>query len=90
MVLLIFCVLINSMDMNDYDLELEQIKKHIKQEKPKSVLIQLPDGLKPFATKIADELGKNVVIWAGSCFGACDLPNVKVDLLIQFGHNKLR
>ncbi|MFH1065282.1 MAG: diphthamide synthesis protein [Nanoarchaeota archaeon] len=75
----------------EYDLELENAVKSIKKKKAKTVCIQLPDGLKPRATEIAEYLEKNtkakVMIWAGSCFGACDIPNVKADLLIQWGHS---
>ena len=35
--------------MADYDLELEKVAEKIKKEKAKTVLIQLPDGLKPKA-----------------------------------------
>ncbi len=76
------------MKIEDYDLEIERVKKEIELKKPKSILIQIPDGLKPYATEIADKLGKNVYIWAGSCFGACDLPKVEVDMLVHFGHTK--
>ncbi|MEK6820732.1 MAG: diphthamide synthesis protein [Nanoarchaeota archaeon] len=79
-----------------YDLELGKIVENIKKEKAKKVLLQFPDGLKPYATTIADELEskcKNVefFIWLGSCYGACDIPsvpeNLKVDLIVQFGHS---
>ena len=76
------------MKIEDYDLEIQRVKKEIESKKPKSILIQIPDGLKPHATEIADKLGKNVYIWAGSCFGACDLPKVEVDMLVHFGHTK--
>lgn len=75
----------------EYDLELERVVKEIKKKKAKEVCIQLPDGLKPRATEIAEYLEKNtnakITIWAGSCFGACDIPNIKADLLIQWGHS---
>ncbi len=75
----------------EYDLELERAAKEIKKRMAKSVCIQLPDGLKPMATEIAEYLENNtktkVMIWAGSCFGACDIPDVKADLLIQWGHS---
>ncbi len=78
------------MNIKDYDLEIGRIKKIVEEKNPKSILIQLPDGLKPHATRIADEIqsitSADVYLWAGSCFGACDIPNAKVDLLIQFGH----
>jgi len=76
----------------EYDLELQGVAKEIRKKNAKTVCIQLPDGLKPKATEIVDYLQKNtkarIIIWAGSCFGACDIPAVKADLLIQWGHSK--
>ncbi len=76
-----------------YNLELSKAIKKIKEKKAKTVCIQLPDGLKPKAKEIADKIEKEtkakVVIWLNSCFGACDIPNLKnIDLLIQWGHSK--
>lgn len=79
----------------ELDLELESAVSAIKKEKPHSLLLQLPDGLKPKAELIIDYLisktnvkRSEIAIWAGSCFGACDIPNTDFDLLIQFGHSK--
>jgi len=79
----------------NYDLELDRVVKEIKRQKPRLVCIQLADGLKPIADKIQKEIEQktntNVLIWAGSCFGACDVPTQikdKVDMLIQFGHSE--
>lgn len=80
----------------DYNLELERAIALIKEKKPKMVCIQLPDGLKPMAKEIQDTLEKEtkttILIWAGSCFGACDIPSglgkLGVDLLIQWGHSE--
>jgi 2-(3-amino-3-carboxypropyl)histidine synthase len=82
----------------EYDLELERICREIKAKKAKRVCIQLPDGLKPEAGRIAraleDKTGAEIIIWAGSCYGACDTPQgldrLKVDLLVQFGHSEWR
>ena len=79
-----------------YNLELDKAVKEIKAAKAKTVCIQLPDGLKPKANEITDYLEKNtnaqILIHAGSCFGACDTPQhikeLNVDLLIQFGHSE--
>jgi 2-(3-amino-3-carboxypropyl)histidine synthase len=78
----------------EYDLELDRIVSQIKKENPKIVCIQLPDGLKPEAGRIQERIesktNSKVIIWAGSCFGACDIPEINgADLLIQFGHSKL-
>lgn len=76
-----------------YDLELERIISAIKKEKAKRIILQFPDGMKQYATTIADYLESKIkadfVIWMGSCFGACDIPNIKdFDLIIQFGHSE--
>lgn len=75
----------------EYDLELEKAVDEINKLEAKSVLIQLPDGLKPNATEIVDFLKSktkaNIFIWLQSCWGSCDYPEIKnIDLLIQFGH----
>jgi 2-(3-amino-3-carboxypropyl)histidine synthase len=80
----------------DYDFELNTVVNHILKKKAKVVCIQLPDGLKPRAKDIADELAKrtkaSILIWAGSCFGACDTPHgleaLGVDILVQWGHKE--
>ncbi len=81
---------------SDYDLELDRIIREIKKKKAKLVCLQLPEGLKPLATKIVDELESKTkakcIIWMGTCYGACDTPNIehirpKIDLIIQWGHS---
>jgi 2-(3-amino-3-carboxypropyl)histidine synthase len=79
----------------EYNLELENVVSRIKRENAKSVCVQLPDGLKPMANEIADVIhektGAVIIIWAGSCYGACDQPlevdKLGVDLLVQWGHS---
>jgi 2-(3-amino-3-carboxypropyl)histidine synthase len=80
-----------------YDLEIEKIVKTINKEKAKRVLLQFPEGLKPYSTIIAKEIEEktkaDILIWLGDCFGACDIPNIsnlkqKIDLVIQFGHSE--
>ena len=85
-----------------YDLELASIAEKIKNQKPKpcKVLLQFPDGLKPYATQIQEKLvsllakdkkSPEILIYLDTCFGACDLPleaqSLGVDLIIQFGHS---
>ncbi len=67
----------------------EEVKKH----NAKKVAIQLPDGLKSKAKEIVSALEKetDVILLAGSCFGACDLRDHEAkelgcDLLLHFGH----
>lgn len=82
-----------------YDFEFDIIVKEIKEQKAKLVLLQFPDGLKPYAIEIVDFLESKTsaefLIWMGSCYGACDTPTglekikPKIDLMIQFGHSEL-
>ena len=82
----------------DYDLELDRVCSEVERQGAKLICIQLPDGLKPRAGEIDRSIrqrtGARVIIWAGSCFGACDVPveleRIGVDLLVQFGHSEWR
>ncbi len=79
----------------EYDLELDRMIDLIKKNDAKTVMLHLPDGLKTRAPEIQkhilDNVDVNVLIWAGSNFGACDLPvdvqRAGVDLIIHFGHS---
>jgi len=78
-----------------YDLELDRILKAIKSERAKFVLLQFPEGMKPHSQQICSFVEENsgceCFIWIGSCYGACDVPEVDklgIDLIIQFGHSK--
>lgn len=79
----------------EYDLELERVISEIQKANAKMVLLHLPDGLKPKAEEISQKINKEteamVLIWAGSNFGACDIPvdaeRIGVDLIIHFGHS---
>lgn len=81
----------------EYELELDKIIRAIKKQKAKLVLLQFPDGMKPYAAAIAEHIEKRapkteILIWLGSCFGACDIPQVQgtkpeIDLIVQFGHS---
>ncbi|MFA5406459.1 MAG: hypothetical protein WC307_03840 [Candidatus Nanoarchaeia archaeon] len=60
-----------------YDLKLDLIKEEIIKVKAKRVLIQLPAGLRVYTREIINvvkQAGADPVIWADSCYGACDLP----------------
>ena len=78
-----------------YELEIGKIVRKINQEKAKKILLQFPEGLKPYAQAICDKIEGETkcecMIWMGSCFGACDVPleveRIGVDLIVQFGHS---
>ncbi len=80
---------------NKFDFELEKVAKEINNRNCKKVLIQLPEGIKLHVTDILDYLNKNtkaeIIVSGESNWGGCDLAldeakNLKVDLLIHYGH----
>ncbi len=81
--------------MIGFDFEEERVKQEISKRSAKLVLLQLPEGLKPEGTRLADvvaETGALPIISADPCYGACDA-NVNeaeilgVDLIVHFGHS---
>jgi 2-(3-amino-3-carboxypropyl)histidine synthase len=76
-----------------YDIEIQKIVDEAKKIEAKTIVIQLPDGLKNDATKLQVQLeeltGATIVFWAGSNFGACDIPTnlpKEYDMLVAIGH----
>jgi 2-(3-amino-3-carboxypropyl)histidine synthase len=80
-----------------FDFEEERLKQEISKTNAKRVLLQMPEGLKPEAPRIAkmvEKAGALPIISADPCYGACDLATSEaealgVDLLVHFGHAKL-
>lgn len=80
--------------MLGFDFEEERIKHEINRLAAKRVLLQLPQGLKPQAPKLAkivEETGALPIISSDPCYGACDLEIseakcLAVDLIVHFGH----
>src|SRR5512138_2230575 len=83
--------------MKGFDFEEERIKQEIVKLSAKRVLLQLPEGLKPEAPKIAktvEKTGALPIISVDPCYGACDLAmceaeGLDVDLIVHFGHAKM-
>jgi 2-(3-amino-3-carboxypropyl)histidine synthase len=78
------------------EIGLEEIENEMSKVKPKTVLLQLPSGLKRKAamlsSKIRERFGCEVLISGDSCFGSCDIPSgplEHVDAVIQVGHREM-
>ena len=78
-----------------YRIDLSRLEEEARRRGARRVALQLPDGVKPLARRIADciseKLGLEVVIHGDSVFGACDLQWEKVsrlgvDLVLHLGH----
>ncbi|MHC1636515.1 MAG: diphthamide biosynthesis enzyme Dph2 [Candidatus Methanospirareceae archaeon] len=80
----------------DYDFEIERVIEEIRRRGARKIGLQLPEGLKIYATTLAEEISKytnaEVIISGNSCYGACDIDEKLreiVDLLFHFGHTPL-
>jgi 2-(3-amino-3-carboxypropyl)histidine synthase len=83
--------------MKGFDFEEERIKQEIARLGSKRVLLQLPEGLKPEAPRLAEvveKAGALPIVSADPCYGACDLAMneaewLGVDLIVHFGHARM-
>ncbi len=78
-----------------YKFDEDNLIKEIKERKAKKILLQLPEGLKKEAFKLAKFIEDNseaeVIIAGEPCWGACDIAldearNLKADLIVLYGH----
>ncbi|MFQ5907357.1 MAG: diphthamide biosynthesis enzyme Dph2 [Thermoplasmata archaeon] len=71
-------------------LELEPALEAIRDRGCRTVGIQFPDGLRLRALQVAERLeretGVTAMVSAQPTFGACDVPRMPVDLVVQVGH----
>lgn len=85
-------------ELPSYDLEEEHVMEEIRRLNSRRVLIQLPDGLRPHALKLAERLEENtgaeILLSGDSCYGACDLAlhqarSLEAHLLVHYGHGRM-
>jgi len=80
-----------------FDFEEIRLKEEITKRAPKTVLLQLPEGLKPEGPRLAaivEDAGALPIISSDPCYGACDLAVSEAkllgaDLIIHYGHTPL-
>ena len=80
-----------------FDFEEKQLREEIKKRNSKIVLLQLPEGLKheaPRLAKIIEDVGALPIVSADPCYGACDLADSEAkilgaDLIIHYGHTPM-
>jgi 2-(3-amino-3-carboxypropyl)histidine synthase len=80
-----------------FDFEDERLLEEVKKRGARRVALQLPEGLKPYAIRLAKLLEREaectVFLLADPCYGPCDVAwreaeELGVDLLIHFGHSQ--
>lgn len=83
--------------MDTPPLQLDELLAEVRKRNPKSVLIQLPEGLKTNVVEIENAFTREnipVITVLDPSFGACDIADAKAqvlgcDLIVHFGHSKM-
>ncbi len=76
--------------MLPYRIDYDGIVEEVRKRGYSRILLQLPEGLKSYATEIADEFsGVEVFISANPCYGACDVEIHGDKMTVQFGHSEI-
>jgi 2-(3-amino-3-carboxypropyl)histidine synthase len=80
-----------------FDLEEKRLSQEVISRKAKLVLIQLPEGLKPYGPRLAalvEKAGALAIVSADPCYGACDLAlaeaeRLGADLVVHYAHTQM-
>jgi 2-(3-amino-3-carboxypropyl)histidine synthase len=80
-----------------YNFEHRKVTRFLKKHKIRRAAIQLPAGLRPHLSEIKatfEGAGADAIILGDSCYGACDVADVKAkqlgcDALVQYGHSDM-
>jgi len=84
------------MNINGYRITLDEAIEYIKENNCKKILLQIPEGLKPFLETLVGEIKKEtdceILVHGGPCYGACDLLTkidtsmLDIDIVLHIGH----
>jgi 2-(3-amino-3-carboxypropyl)histidine synthase len=81
-----------------YNLELDRVTSEIMERGAQKILLQLPDGIRPFAFQLVEAIERatdvTVLLSGDSCYGACDIAlnqarELGVDLIVHYGHTEM-
>ena len=74
----------------NFDFEIDRIVQASNGRKSTRVILQFPEGLKRQAAGVAATISRQVeadiILHGEPCYGACDVPRGKADLVVHFGH----
>jgi 2-(3-amino-3-carboxypropyl)histidine synthase len=80
-----------------YNFEHRKVTRFLKKHKVRRAAVQLPAGLRPHLPEIKatfEGAGVEAIIFGDSCYGACDVADVKAkqlgcDAFVQYGHSDM-
>lgn len=84
---------------SEYEFDIRKALEGIKKVGGRFIGLQFPEGLKEYATEIAEKIEEDsevtAVIFTDSVYGACDTKDrdaelIGLDLIIHFGHTDLK
>ncbi|MBS3816536.1 MAG: diphthamide synthesis protein, partial [Candidatus Thermoplasmatota archaeon] len=77
--------------VGSFRFDIEAAEEELKEIHAQKVMLQLPEGLKLKAEEFMDLFEEDMMIWGGSCYGACDLPEDigQADALLHIGHSEI-
>ncbi|MBS3789828.1 MAG: diphthamide biosynthesis enzyme Dph2 [Candidatus Thermoplasmatota archaeon] len=81
----------NGLKIGSFEFDIEKAKSELEKIGAEKIMIQLPDGLRPKLDRFLEQFDQEIVVWGGSCYGACDLPEDigENDVLIHVGHAEI-
>lgn len=86
---------LKSMTLDKFDYEEQKVIEELKKRKIKRALLQLPEGLKQEAVRLANlfekETGTEIIVSGETCWGACDMAlneakDTNSEIIIHYGH----
>jgi len=81
----------SAVKIGSFEFDVEKAKSKLDKLGAKKIMIQLPDGLRPKVDRFLKLFEQETVVWGGSCFGACDIPEDigENDALVHVGHAEI-
>jgi len=81
----------SDLKIGSFKFEIDRAKSELDKIGAEKILIQLPDGLRPKIDRFLEVFDQDTVVWGGSCYGACDLPEDigDNDALVHVGHAEI-
>jgi len=82
---------VNRVEVGSYEFDVGSAREKLAASGVEKILLQIPDGFKIKADVFMDFFDQDVIIWGGSCYGACDLPKDIgcADALLHVGHAEI-
>src|SRR3989338_2500106 len=83
------------MQLEKFDYHEEKVIQELKKRKIKRALLQLPEGIKKEAIRLANlfekETGAEIIVSGETCWGACDIAlneakDINSEIIIHYGH----